>query len=412
MKTNARSLIVGVCMAVAAVLGMRTSAAAVDASVLLREAGAALAEARTLSFQAESQGTGAFAATEPLVRASVAIDEFRLGKPDQWRAALRGSMAMSDPARSGLFESYIDTGDAMVFRHATRELLSGRSADASGILEDGGGREAVWWLIEWLRVVTPAAAGQGGYRVLSSGQRSVAGELCEVVRIDASAVDDVETDTWWFISINDRLPRRVDRLIHTDRGVGIVSLVLSDLKAGAPIDPQEFRRAMPLQYEPIEFDPSKVVPKYRPRVRSPLAPGTLVPEFELATPTGQQRRLSDVRERVVVLVFWASWSKPCTELLPRIESLVREREGRPLTVYALSTGDRVEAFRTFAELKLSFEMLVEADAFARRVAVGDLPTTVIVGADGRVAGVVNGGGEAGARAIGQAVDAALGKAAP
>ena len=57
-------------------------------------------------------------------------------------------------------------------------------------------------------------------------------------------------------------------------------------------------------------------------VPAPLAHGDAAPEIRLPRESdGTPLALSDLRDRVVLLNFWASWCKPCEEEMPAMERL-------------------------------------------------------------------------------------------
>jgi len=52
------------------------------------------------------------------------------------------------------------------------------------------------------------------------------------------------------------------------------------------------------------------------------------PDFELMQLDGHSVRLADLRGKIVILDFWATWCHPCEVQMPVLDALWRDRNGR------------------------------------------------------------------------------------
>ncbi len=113
----------------------------------------------------------------------------------------------------------------------------------------------------------------------------------------------------------------------------------------------------------------------------------LAPDFTLTTVSGASLQLSDLRGKVVLLNFWATWCVPCQTEMPAIEALYQRYKDRGLEVVAvnldrLSTAG-VEAFLT--EVKVSFPVVLDPSwSTAQAYRVVGLPTSYLIDRSGRV----------------------------
>jgi cytochrome c biogenesis protein CcmG/thiol:disulfide interchange protein DsbE len=117
----------------------------------------------------------------------------------------------------------------------------------------------------------------------------------------------------------------------------------------------------------------------------PLSLGRLDTQGRLA--------LSSLRGKVVAVNFWASWCGPCRDEAPLLERLWNENRGRGLVVLGVDAMDAAGDARKFMR-KYGLTYPVVHDAHGSTLGhwgVPGLPTTFVVGRDGRVVAKVIGG---------------------
>ena len=126
---------------------------------------------------------------------------------------------------------------------------------------------------------------------------------------------------------------------------------------------------------------------------SPMV-GHVATEFTLQTLAGEKFRLSDHRDRVVVLDFWASWCGPCVQTMPLVEEAVAELGSDKVQLVAINIQEpaaRVQA--AVDRLQMSSTVLLDIDGqVAGAYQANAIPQTVIIDRGGNVTHVFVGGG--------------------
>jgi len=102
---------------------------------------------------------------------------------------------------------------------------------------------------------------------------------------------------------------------------------------------------------------------------------------------GGEGSLGDYEGKVVVLNFWASWCKPCTQELPLLERTHRAIAGRNALVLGVNYQDVSDSALGFVRrFKLSFPSLRDRDGeFADDYGSRAFPETFVVDRRGRIA---------------------------
>ena len=120
-------------------------------------------------------------------------------------------------------------------------------------------------------------------------------------------------------------------------------------------------------------------------VASPLV-GASAPDFVLRRFDGGDLRLADLRGRVLVVNFWASWCGPCREEAAALEAVWRRYRDAGLVLVGVNIQDRDAAARAFlAETGASYPNVVDGTG-ATSIAYGiyGVPETFVIDRQGRI----------------------------
>jgi thiol-disulfide isomerase/thioredoxin len=62
---------------------------------------------------------------------------------------------------------------------------------------------------------------------------------------------------------------------------------------------------------------------------------------------GKEVKLSDLKGKVVVLDFWATWCGPCRAMIPHTNQLYEKLKGKPVVIVSISADDNKETVTNF-----------------------------------------------------------------
>lgn len=110
--------------------------------------------------------------------------------------------------------------------------------------------------------------------------------------------------------------------------------------------------------------------------------GGIAPDFEWNAPSARTQRLSDLRGRVVVLTFWATWCEPCRREFPAMQRVAASTDAVFAAVDLLEDGSRVRSFIDALALDRIDPPLDTDGALTRAYAAIELPQTFFIDARG------------------------------
>ena len=129
---------------------------------------------------------------------------------------------------------------------------------------------------------------------------------------------------------------------------------------------------------------SAAPPTTRPAVGQDAPP--LGAETLLQAPDGASADWADLRGRVVVVEFWATWCAPCVQAIPHLNELIDATAGQDITFIAVTDESRESVERLTGRLPMKAWVGLDPD-FSAGTAYGVtiIPRTIVVGRDGRIA---------------------------
>jgi thiol-disulfide isomerase/thioredoxin len=110
------------------------------------------------------------------------------------------------------------------------------------------------------------------------------------------------------------------------------------------------------------------------------------PPIELQTLDGVPLALTDLRGKVVVVNFWATWCEPCIEEMPSMQRLRETLAGEKFEILAVNFQEGEPRIRGFLKnVPVTFPIVRDTDGGVARVwKVRIFPSSFVVDADGAV----------------------------
>jgi peroxiredoxin len=116
------------------------------------------------------------------------------------------------------------------------------------------------------------------------------------------------------------------------------------------------------------------------------------PDFTLNSVTGENITLSDLKGKVVILDFWATWCGPCIQTIPELVRLEEKYREKGLVVLGVSmdtmnqaNDDQLKKFMATFNMKYH---VMRDDGAVSRAYYGDLPIAIptmhIINREGKI----------------------------
>lgn len=137
--------------------------------------------------------------------------------------------------------------------------------------------------------------------------------------------------------------------------------------------------------------PSVLKLEQQVKLASGFLPGAVAPDFTAKTPEGEAFSLSELRGKVVLVDFWASWCGPCRRDNPHVVKLYKKYKDQGFDVLGVSL-DKTKSKWVAAIEKDGLEWNHISDLkgwqneIAKMYSVTSIPHTVLLDREGRIIG--------------------------
>lgn len=110
------------------------------------------------------------------------------------------------------------------------------------------------------------------------------------------------------------------------------------------------------------------------------------PDFTLKAMDGSNVKLSELKGKVVMLNFWASWCGPCRQEMPYLEDIYKKYAPAGFVLLGINVDeDSADAKEFLADVPVSFPVLLDSkNTLPELYEVEAMPSTFFVDKDGNL----------------------------
>ena len=108
-------------------------------------------------------------------------------------------------------------------------------------------------------------------------------------------------------------------------------------------------------------------------------------DFTLSDLNGKTWHLQDLKGKVVLVNFWATWCPPCRKEMPDLQALYDKYKDQGLIVLSISDEDAAKVTPFIAERKISYPVLLDPGRKVNQAFVVEgIPKTFVYNRDGKL----------------------------
>lgn len=122
---------------------------------------------------------------------------------------------------------------------------------------------------------------------------------------------------------------------------------------------------------------------------APLKEGDAFPDL---TTIGLEGSLPDIKGKVVLVDFFASWCSPCKQSFPAMQELQKKYAGKGLIILAINVDKKKSDMDNFLKVRpVDFTILRDSgDTLVNQIKIPAMPTSFLLNREGKVVSVHRG----------------------
>ena len=109
------------------------------------------------------------------------------------------------------------------------------------------------------------------------------------------------------------------------------------------------------------------------------------PQYSLNNKNGQTIHSKDSEGKIRLVVFWATWCKPCLEEIPVLNDLYQRYQGHPVEIHAISVdraSDSAKVHKFIDKYGLNYPVLWGSPQLQTEFRSNKVPTTYLLNQKG------------------------------
>ncbi len=118
-----------------------------------------------------------------------------------------------------------------------------------------------------------------------------------------------------------------------------------------------------------------------------LSEGDTPPHYLGKTASGEKINLEDLKGKVVIISFWASWCKPCLQELPVLDS-IQKKLGDKIKIIAINYKQDRKLYRKIRHKLRDISLTMLSDpmgSLGKKFGVKAIPNMFLISKDGTIA---------------------------